>query len=60
MPEHVFTYTYEEFAAELRISTRFVKDLVKRGDVKSVLISRKCRRLESPAAYQARKLGAAP
>ena len=56
MSEQIFTHTIAEFAADLRVSERFVKELIKRGDVKSVLISRKCRRLESPAEFQRRKL----
>lgn len=51
----VYHHTTKTFAAALNLSERTVKRLVANGEVKSVLLTKKARRLEDPADFQARQ-----
>jgi hypothetical protein len=52
----VYSQTTKSFAAALNLSERTVKRLVADGKVRSVLLTKKARRLEDPADFQARQV----
>jgi len=54
----VYNHTTKTFAAALNLSERTVKRLVADGKVRSVLITKKARRLEPPEDFQARQIEA--
>jgi DNA-binding transcriptional regulator LsrR (DeoR family) len=57
MPEvYNHNHTTKSFAAALNLSQRTVKRLVADGKVRSVLLTKKARRLEDPADFQARQV----
>ena len=54
---NVYNHTTKTFAAAMNLSERTVKRLVADNKIKSVLLTKKARRLEDPADFQARQAG---
>ena len=53
----VYHHTTKTFAVALNLSERTFKRLVRDNKIRSVLITKKARRLEDPADFQARQTG---